>query len=208
MLHRYLAGVVLAFMLSAPAQAAPQYVYAFEMTDATCSAPGPSEVCAQGIGTMKHILEFTRMTINGDGIAAGFAELRVHKSGPEQWEDFYNFGFAAITGEFPTIDLDDPMSFTGLLKLSAAVTIGPMLAGSFSMHDTEHDIVMSGDGLWSGTFASDAVSWTGLYPLAFAGEWRLVQVVPEPDAIALLLVALMLIALHKREKARPGQAFA
>lgn len=191
--------------LAGPATAAPAYVYDFFITQIDCPLPDSwtdrQTACEDAARTTRWYMEPLSLTLSYEAARAGHASLSLY-NGPTT--EIENDGFLALRGPFGTLDLINETRWSSLLNLSLDLTdIGITLGGTIALYTAQESIVMGGGGAWTGLFGADAIIWSGQYLMPFNGEWRLVQVIPEPGEIAVLLV--LLIALHKRQKTRPAR---
>lgn len=193
MLRRFISAVLLVWAV--PASAALTYVYEFEVFGIECNAPDNSKVdCAQGERTLRGRLDTFGIWLNDDAARSGHAELTM-KFGPNL-TDFFSFGFVKALGPFLPFEVANADEYSSLLSLRYELSVGIFLGGSLEIHTFQDDFFMGGDAEhgWRGRFASDEViaSWHD-HPMTFSGEWRLVQVIPEPPAV--LLISLFFVSL-------------
>lgn len=191
-----------------PAAAAPAYFFEFETTSSfDCplpeGAPLREEECARAAPYVASLLDALSITISHDAAIAGFASLQLFH-GP--YTELESNGVLAVTiPDHAPIDLSDLSTLNGLFGLNFTVDVGLLLRGAYNFGDTEGTIYMTSgpDTTWEGRIMTDRFSWSGGNPLTFEGEWRLTQVIPEPGAIALVLLAL--VSMATTQKRRPDR---
>lgn len=204
-----LSATVLALATAAfcgPAGATAAYLYDFTLLSITCTLPKGVEwteqACAYGEERTRG-MDDVSVVLDENAARRGTAQLRVEGGPPNGSEVVLNEGFLGAT-TYSGIDLFESGHLQGG---SIDLLVSIFLRGGFVWGDTNDSFSMSSDdfGVWSGHYSSDAISWSGPYPMLFPGEFRLVEIleVPEPSDVALVLLALLLVTFARR---RAGNA--
>lgn len=202
MLYRHLAGLMLAFVVAAPAAASPAYVYQFLTFDTTCIAPNPvSQPLCPGVETQLALwLNDLTITIDADAARRGYASVAL-QYGPDG--QLVTDGITAMRGDRWSFEVPVAPYRAGFAFIDVDLQVGLLLDGEYhTLSDLNIvDMVSDGHGLWSGSWGAEQFSFINdsrYYP-TFQGEWRLVQAIPEPKALPALLLSLALIALLRRQ---------
>ena len=142
-------------------------------------------------------LESGSISISYDALARGTAVYRyVQVDGPA--DEFQVDGIVAM--HLPQ-GSELPEDFFGSLCLSSiscdinvglTIPVGATaLVGSISLQTAFDTLWMSGSSVWSGRFSSDFRSYGG----DFTGTWSLVEIIPEPGMLQLVVFACSLLIL-------------
>jgi hypothetical protein len=198
----------IAAIFGSQAEAALAYHFDFDVLSVTCDLPSSTNFdrgaeCARGASMVFRGMDDVSVTLDDDAARRGTARLEVVGGPPFGSEVVLNEGFLAATAY-------DGVNLMGQGPLQGAqvdLLVSIFLQGRFDWGGTQHDFHMatSGDSpLWSGRFSSDALIWSGSFPMRFTGEFRLVDVltVPEPATGLLTATALagMLTLVGRRRK--------
>ena len=182
-----LSATVLALATAAfcgPAGATVAYLYDFTLLSITCTLPTDVEwteqACAYGEERTRG-MEDVSVVLDEDAARRGTAQLWVEGGPPNGSEVVLNEGFLGAT-TYSGIDLFESGHLQGG---SINLLVSIFLRGGFIWGDTNDSFSMSSDdfGVWSGHYSSDAISWSGTYPMLFTGEFRLVEILAVPSSL-------------------------
>lgn len=197
-LLRVLAVVLTSATFSLAASAGPTFEYGFTLDSAECRLGGQELFdCDREPASW---IESARVVLSLDALLNNEAHYFLNSS--ENVIDAYdNFGVVSlhVEGLGDIFDPEHPIRSCGpQCFYDFAFNDISLLSGHlrFSESQATQSLDMSGDRLWSGEIPSDGfplITFTG-------GFWRLVRVVPEPDALAILCLGLVGLAFTRRLK--------
>lgn len=185
-------------LMSAPVSAAPVFTYGFSVDTCVAVAADPYAPPGSPCNTLTiGVLEASFISLTQDAVRLRGAHYYYLQS-PFVPVLFINDGVVDMSLPRPG-GLGHrsylPPSCSGVCETDIGIAIGPgvtsLLSGYFKTDSWSDNLRMTGvAGVWSGYLVSDLFSHGG----EFTGHWSLIQVVSEPGALHLTLVALGLLA--------------
>ena len=216
-------------LASTAALASPTLLYTFTTSSfgARCSTDG-SLPCSQDYSGYRSALDAMTITLEQTALSGGTANLTIQQVGQYSPVSIANDGVSAVSlALYPSpptsIALDESVySLNGgffYFDLAMQLAVETTLSGLIRVNDGSSEIgfATSPGSLgwlldtqlllptstpteWTGFVRSDALS-SDL--LLFTGEWRLARTVPEPDTLALMLLACIGWSVVAARRSRP-----